>query len=500
MINNLCSIMSLRRIAAVSLILFVLITLNVLAQDISPTESRESEAETIRKCLQDLKSDSTEVRKRAVLILGKYSNPLARKAMIQSLSDTDSGIRRSALVALTERPLTRDAVEPMLKMVGDLDVHIRRIASSYIPEIMRGYRIPRHLQRNLGNLTNWSPELRNIIQQSFHDSDAIVRKNMMTHHHHFRNFLSKETLVKLLNDTDRDVRILALDASSALFRDDKLVETVAILSSDPDPAVRRRLTEILGNARSETAKKILKMLTEDTDFEISTKAYIALFRQPDFSYYAELRKRLDNPQIKSRTLSKIINLFPLMGNKDGADALRELFKHPESTIRKIALKVYGQSFRKDTDADLFVELMNDPSKSIRETAAEVLRQLRKIDVGHVEKLAASPYRDVRDTALTIAAKLSMSDKKIILMELILDEIVDIRLRALGEIIRQKVDGWKLIAQQTLTDDNLEIQQKTITLLQQYQAMASEDVLMDFARKTENPSLRQMILRRYQSRR
>ena len=495
MINSLCVVTSKRWLTGVGIILTILTTLSVFGEDIP--QSHESESETIAKCLQDLKSDSVEVRKRAVLILGKYSNPLAVKAIIKSLNDQDSGIRRSALVSLTEKPLTRDAVEPMLKMVGDSDVHIRRIASSYIPEVMRGYRLPRHLLRNIGDLKKWSPGLREVISQSFHDSDPIVRKNMMTHHHYFKDFLTGETLKKLLNDPDRDVRILALNASVNLFRGDELVETVAFLSSDPDPAVRRRLTEILGNTRNKTATKILEMLAEDQDFDISTEAYIALFRQPDFSHYSELRKRLENPQIKSKTISKIIHLFPIMGNEDGANALRELLKHPDPTLRKSALKVYGQSFRKDSDVDIFIELMNDPSKAIRETAALSLLQLRKVDVGHVETLVTSSYPDVRYTALTISAKLSASERKVILLELILDEVVEIRLRALGEMIRHNVDGWTLIAQQTLTDDSVEIQKETITLLLQNRSKASEAVLVDFARTTDNPSLKKMILRRLQ---
>lgn len=500
MIKDLYGIIFMKLMARVTSALFLFGTLSLIGQDMSPNESHESESETIQKCLQDLKADSVEVRKRAVLILGKYSNPLAARAIIQSLNDKDSGIRRSALVSLTEKPLSRRAVEPMLKMVGDSDVHIRRIASSYIPEIMRGYRVPRHFQRKNSKINDWSSELRDIIGESFRDEDAIVRKNMMTHHHYFREFLSRETLKNLLNDPDRDVRILALNASVAMFRGDELVENVSFLSSDPDPAVRRQLTELLGRTRSETAKKILSTLAEDKDFEISTEAYIALFKQPDFSYYTELRKRLDNPQIKSKTVSKIVNLFPIMGNEDGPKALRELLKHPDPTLRKVALKVYGQSFRKDSDAELLVELMNDPSKTIRETAGQVLIQLAKINVGHVETLAASPYPDVRNAAISFSAKLSAPDKKIILLELILDEVVEIRLKALGEMIRKNVDGWKLVAQQTLTDDNLEIQQNTITLLLQNRSQKSEDVLMDFARTTDNPALKEIILKRLQIRR
>ena len=136
------------RIMAIPIIIMNSIT---FGEEVKLSQPQESESETIEKCLQDLKSDSIPVRKRAVLILGKYSNPIASKAIIRSLEDYDATIRRSALVSITEKPITPDAVEPVLKMIGDGDVHIRRIASSFIPEIMRGYRIPRHRFYDINN-------------------------------------------------------------------------------------------------------------------------------------------------------------------------------------------------------------------------------------------------------------------------------------------------------------------------------------------------------------
>ena len=78
----------------------------------------ESEAETISKCLEDLNSKSVDIRKRAILILGKYSNSLARNAIIRSLKDPDADIRRSALVSLTERsPLPPNSRDSILRLL-----------------------------------------------------------------------------------------------------------------------------------------------------------------------------------------------------------------------------------------------------------------------------------------------------------------------------------------------------------------------------------------------
>ena len=317
----------------------------------------------------------------------------------------------------------------------------------------------------------------------------------MTHYHYFKKFLTKDTLKKLINDPDRDVRILALNASVVMFRGHELVDTIGFLCTDPAPTVRLRLTELLGNIRTESAKKILQKITKDKDFEISTEAFIALFRQSNFSLYPELRERLDNPQIKSQTASKIIKIIPLMG-KDGANALLELIKHPDPTYRKTALEVYGQSFQQDSDANLLVELMADRSRTIREIAGRILLRLRKINVEHIKPLTFSPYVDVRNIALTISMKLPPPEKMEILLELLLDENTEIRLNALHEIVHRKYSGWEQIVKQTLTDDNIEIQQKTVALLLKAPSQQSNNILIDFAQRTDNAVLKKMILKRF----
>ena len=108
----------------------------VRAQEAKPVEiPRETEAQTIAKCLRDLKSDDVEARRRAAMVIGKYRTPAAEAAIIQCLRDPDRQVRQSALVSLTEeRFLPATARMDVFRLLLDPDVHIRRLASAIIPE------------------------------------------------------------------------------------------------------------------------------------------------------------------------------------------------------------------------------------------------------------------------------------------------------------------------------------------------------------------------------
>lgn len=481
-----------RRSQSYFLLLFLALLCSVAEEVEVKKTAHESESETIAKCLEDLNSDAIDVRKRAVLILGKYSNPLARNGVVSSLGDRNSDIRRSALVSLTEKPVTADAAKPMLKMIGDDDVHVRRIASSYIPEILRGSGRTGLLRLSASKFDDSSKEFQTVITHAFVDDDAIVRKNMLTHFHYFRDFLSKGTLKKLLGDSDREVRVLALNASATRFQGHEFVDAISSMSSDPDTTIRKRLTEILENISDATAVETLKKLTKDEDFEISTAAFAALFKRSDLTVYPELRKRLDHPQIKRQTVTKIIRLMPTMG-KQGEEALLEMIVDPELRYRRTALEVYGQSYGDKANVEILAGLMMDPSKNIRETASRIFIRLRQFEVEDINPMVTSPYPDVRKIALIVSKRIPTPDVSPLLMELILDEILDLRLLALQEIVQRQVEGWESIVELTLAEDNVEIQQKTVMLLLKKRSAKIDEILLNFAKDADNTILRHQIL-------
>ena len=447
-----------------------------------PDGSKESESVTIAKCLEDLKSEKEDLRKRAVLILGKYSNSKARNAIIHSLKDKSPSIRRSALVSLTEKPLSRTAVEPILFMIGDPDIHIRRIASSYIPELMRSWGIRRPLALHSTQNKKFSPKLSAILTKAFNDKDAIVRKNMITNYNYFRQFISPESLQRLLSDPDRDVRVLALNAGKKLLSPKEFIDAAATLSSDPDRTIRLQLAQILKNNRDDRTKEILNQLTNDEDFSISTEAHISLFHHSGFSDFQVLRDRLDDSRMDSQRATNIIQLIPLMGSL-GEKTLGELILHPNSFFKETAIETYGRTYINNAEPGIFIELLKEPSLTIRRAATNILVRIPQVTAKHLAPLVFSEYSDVRKTLLQISPRLGKEEAKELLMELILDDKNSIRMLAIEQILRRQIDGWKSIAKASLEDDNPEIQQKTITLLTRSRSKDAKNILNEFFAKS-----------------
>ncbi len=423
----------------------------------------ESEIQTITKCLDDLNSSSVEIRKRAVMILGKYSNPAAKNAIVKSLRDVDANIRRSALVSITEsRPLPPNSRNSVLTMIGDKDVHIRRIASSYIPDIMG---INRTFIRISGTfrLNQFSAELKLIIQKAFKDDDNTVRKNMIVNYQHFRGFIDNSTIINLIHDLDREVRALALNACSTSLNKVEFIEKTKFLATDADKTLRLQYVKSLGRFNSKPAIAILKTMANDAEFEISTEAIIVLFRNNDFSYYPELRKRLDDNRINQTTGAKIIQKLPYM--KEGGDAaLIDLFNHKNIGFRELALQAYGNTYWQTANVELLVALLDDPLQQIRNRVTYVLLRNGKLGSGQLELLALSRHVDVREFIITYSRKLDGERAQSLLVDLIIDDVNSIRIATIREIINRKLSAWQDILEQTLSDDTDEIRSDIVDLI------------------------------------
>ena len=101
-------------------------------EDKTVAPSPQAENETVRECLEQILSDSADVRLRAVTVLGKYHTPAARDGVVHCLGDESEAVRQSALVALTERRPKKVAgvwqltdLDPVIRLFVDPSVHLR---------------------------------------------------------------------------------------------------------------------------------------------------------------------------------------------------------------------------------------------------------------------------------------------------------------------------------------------------------------------------------------
>ncbi len=252
-----------------------------------PAAGHETEAETIRRCLADARSEDVRLRRRAVLILGKYRAAAAVDAVVTCLRDPDDEVRRSAAVAVSEWDvIPRSAQADLLRLVGDENVHVRRVASSMLPEMLggrlglgEGLVLAERVLTFPGSPRSVAPgvaqpslpaggmplpaefpaamvpvgialppaELAALLNRSLGDEDATVRRNVLTAARYLPGALSRGALEPLLRDPDREIRILAIQAFGQLRGEEAARgEALAALVAETDSTARREVARSLG--------------------------------------------------------------------------------------------------------------------------------------------------------------------------------------------------------------------------------------------------------------
>ncbi|MDP6451014.1 MAG: HEAT repeat domain-containing protein, partial [Lentisphaeria bacterium] len=414
---------------------------------IAAAPNKQSENETVRKCLEQIRSDSADVRLRAVTVLGKYHSPAARDGVVNCLGDESEAVRQSALVALTERRPKNFAgvwqisnLDPVIRLFGDPSVHIRRIATSAIPDFFV-YGLGRRRARV------FSKPSQEFIIAAYNDDDVTVRKNMVTYHWVFKLFVPTETLIERVNDVDRDVRVLALKACRSTVKSEFFVPLVQHLTNDEDRVIRLQLALILGRGGLKDAEPVLQTLAADEDFEVSTEASCALFRlsrQKDLAqlYQEVLRPRLDDPRIHGTTAVKIIQQLHRLDVKTRESALRELMQHDIGLYRYEALRKYGSSLAATMDVGLVFGLLDDASRKVRDTATRQLSRKRFAPSREQQQqLLENRYADVRKSAVQMTRTMAKVMAEPFLMDLLLDDRNDVRYLTVSEIGRRRIGDW-----------------------------------------------------------
>ncbi len=450
----------------------------------------ETQAETIAKALKDMDSADAEVRKRAVLILGKYSHQHARAGLIAALADKEAAIRRSALVALINQPVFGDDAMAMLQLIGDPDDSIRRIASTHLPKLLLSW-------RRIGVRFESGKEIpaavRRAMLKAFSDKDPIVRKNMVAN---WRSLFSevldnRELVLDRLQDKERDVRILALQAAPILLGTRGFVERTTPLIKDEDQKIRLLLTRLLAARKYAGRLEALKKLAADKDFAVSTEAWIGLLAANDKDAWPTLRKRLEDGRMKGDQAARIISFITVLG-EDGRKPLLGLMKHSRAAYRLAALKAYAGSYWRPVDRGLLLKLIEDPSSDIRKTAGALLARERDLPLKTITTLAESRHEENRVLALILAERLDADKSEDLLMGLMLDDKAAVRRRAIAAIAERQIGEWREILTDALIDDDAEVRRIGAAGLLQFGGEKGRQVLQAYLNSGKDEKLKQFI--------
>jgi HEAT repeat protein len=383
------------------------------AQD-APAPGHETELQTIAKCLQDMASADVKLRRRAVLILGKYRAAAAQAAVVKALADPDATVRQSALVSISEQavipPEARDAV---LKLLGDPDVHIRRIASSMLDEVIA---TPLAVAAAFARNRNGPPvalppgaatkqqvdAIGAALNEALDDEDAVVRKNVLAVARMLPEGLDPDRLARCFRDPDKDVRILALQAFRRLPGGETArAGALQPLVTDPDPLVRRETARTLGRFGA-AATPYLRTLAEDPAADVRLEAVRQLAQQQDAEGYDRL---LDTVLDRTQPADERASLMPMfLAYRDRAEAaLKQVLEQGDGAVQAGALKVLASVPGEGTPVSMFLPYLSDDSRELRQAAVyAVSRRRMELQPRMVRSFLDSRYDDVRELAVALA--------------------------------------------------------------------------------------------------
>ena len=477
--------MNLYKIYAFSLLTLLAITSPGTAQ---PGQSLASEQQTITRGLEDLQSSNVELRAGAVMLLGKYDVPAARNAVIMALKDTNERVRRAALVSVSEwsinAPIT--IVEPVLNLLGDRDVEIRRMASSLLGNLSQI--LQRQMMFGRGRFNDNSSvrlelETQKLVTAAFKDEDVIVRRNMIAQYAPALFTVPAAIFMDLLSDPDRQVRLSALPLVEQSTSLETFLEAAGPLIHDEDRAVRLLLIRLVANYNQPASRQILENLLDDATVEVAAEAEIQLFQfRPETQLFDRIFRRYQLNQLTREQSKQMIQLAERLGD-DLENYIYALIDTDNSPIRNEAISLLLQLPWDAQKVDYYIQLSQDRSSGIRQKVMSYLNRNRQnLNQPMLEALMANPHPDVRLQLLRMSSGLNRDLQQLIADELILDEDGQVRVQTLQFIVAHETDGWQQILQLSLNDSNTEIQKIAVKLLLDHPGAEAESLLQEYVSK------------------
>ena len=451
-------------------------------------------SETVQRALRNAESPSAEVRRSAVMLLGKYPVPQAEAAVVRALEDDEALVRQAALVSLfeTQRIYTGQTAVRIARRVGDPDVGIRRIASNVLPMVVQGFPLtisPRERQP----VRDIPPELREIFLDAFRDEDATVRRNMIRHYRHLYLPLPEDLMAELVRDPDREVAIEALDVASSQFSAEFLARQAVDLVNHPDRIFRLNLARNLGDSGHPGAREALDVLRSDEDPEIALEAFLGYFRQsPDVETYEVLWDAIQERGAPREMARRAIEATLFLGTR-AESFLRRWMEHEDAVLRYEAARVYFPRFPESVRDEEVRALLGEESQQSRGVALRFLRQYpQRVSAELLQQAAESRWADVRTGAVELTRFTDRSAGEEILRELLLDPDPGVRAAVLRQMPERRMEDWERVLRLSLSDRDPGIRNTALQGLMHHVTPRTLGALRDFLEDNPESPLRPSI--------
>ena len=196
---------------------------------------------TVELLIGQLKSEDLEVRRSAVVALGRIGDSTATPALLESLNDESLAI--DAANALGQIGDAR-AVDELLNQIGNADASLRQAAVSALNSLA-------------------VPSMSERIIPLLHDPDPNVRESSVKIAGYFGYPGSADALLELSHDENERVRCAALE-HLPFIEDERVLDVLVHAMKEETPGVRAAAARALGHTFApETLQPLIEGLSDE---------------------------------------------------------------------------------------------------------------------------------------------------------------------------------------------------------------------------------------------
>src|ERR1044072_7804641 len=229
---------------------------------------------TVELLISQLKSEDLEVRRSAVVALGRIGDPTATPALVETLSDESLSIDTANALG---RIGDARAVDGLLNLIGDADASVRQAAVSGLNSLtvssMSERIIPLlhdpdpNVRESAVKIAGYFgyPESASALIELSHDPNERVRGSALEHLPFVEDGRALDVVLQAMKEETANVRAAAARALGNMFAPEVVQPLIKGLA-DEDVWVRYFSARALGRVRSDDSVEALKRVVEEEKF------------------------------------------------------------------------------------------------------------------------------------------------------------------------------------------------------------------------------------------
>ncbi len=274
---------------------------------------------TVELLIGQLKSEDLEVRRSAVVALGRIGDSTAAPALLESLNDESLAIDAANALGQIGDPR---AVDGLVNLIGNTDASVRQAAVSA-----------------LNSLTVSSMSER--IIPLLHDPDPNVRESAVKIAGYFGYPESAGALLELSHDEDERVRCVALE-HLPYVEDERVLDVLVHAMKEETPNVRAAAARALGHTFApETLKPLVEGLS-DEDVWVRYFSARALGRLRSEDGVEALKRVVEQEKFNHVRIAALDSLGQI-GGEGVAEIVAGLLRDEDPDVARAAQTALGKS-------------------------------------------------------------------------------------------------------------------------------------------------------------